>query len=190
MVKAFRNQRLHLLLNFPLWTSDMKGVQCSNSDSLCLLMFGCLFSLSLKCCLIIPIYDNRLLYRNNCTVTRRAESQSLLHALALSHACSFPLFWRFTRRVTATCWLANNVGCKTWWSRAREACQMVQKLMTEKRKRQIKNFLYWHRSEWGQDSTESWLDYGHYVVTTVPLLLQCRKQLSYIWKKLWHLYLS
>lgn len=47
-------------------------------------MFGCLFSLSLKCCLIVPIYDNRPLnvYRNNCTVTRRAESRSLLQSVA------------------------------------------------------------------------------------------------------------
>lgn len=52
----------------------MKGVSLSYNDSFRL------FSLSLKCCLTVSIYDNRPLsaYRNNSTVTRRAESWSLL----------------------------------------------------------------------------------------------------------------
>lgn len=114
----------------------------------CLLMFGCLFSLSLKCCLTVPIYDNRPLsvHRNNCTVTRRAESRSLLQPVAFYQALLLLLLWLFTRRrrVMATCRLveAGWCGLRGWWSRAREGCQMLQKLMTEKRKWQIHNFLY------------------------------------------------
>lgn len=144
----------------PLWTAHMKGVSFSITDSHRLLMFGCLFSLSLKCCLTVPIYDNRPLnvYRNNCTVTRRAESWSLRQPVAFSQAFFFSLslflLWLFTRRrrVTATCWLVNAGwrGMRGWWSRAREGCQMLQKLMTEKRKWQIHNFLYWHRSSGGK----------------------------------------
>lgn len=143
-------------------------------------MFGCLFSLSLKCCFTVPIYDNRPLnvYRNNGTVTRRAESQFLLQPVAFSQALLFDLLWLFTRRrrVMATCRLVDTGwrGLWVWWSRAREGCQMLQKLMTEKRKWQIHNFLYWHRSSGGK--TQLWcsrLDYGHHVVTPVALLPQC-----------------
>lgn len=117
-------------------------------------MFGCVFSLSLKSCLTVAIYDNRPLiaYRNNRTVTRRAESRSLL----------LPFFFFIFRPELGSPFLCLPThekkkkkegdrrpaagrarrGLRGWWSRAREACQMVQKLMTEKRKRQIKNFLY------------------------------------------------
>lgn len=65
----------------PLNNAHKKGsVPSAMTPSAC----GCLFSLSLKCCLTAPIYDNRPLIaeRNNCTITRRAESRSLLQSSA------------------------------------------------------------------------------------------------------------
>lgn len=145
----------------PLWAAHMKGVSFSCNDSLCLRMFGCLFSLSLKCCLIVPIYDNRPLnvYRNNCTVTRRAESRSLLQSVAFVFFPQAPPFLfnslqeeeeEEESRPPAPWLTLGWRGLWSWWSRAREGCQMLQKLMTEKRKWQIHNFLYWHRSSGGK----------------------------------------
>lgn len=96
----------------------MKGVSFRINDSLRLFMFGCLFSLSLKCCLSVPIYDNRPLnvYRNNCTVTRRAESRSLRQPVAFSQAFFFSFFNSLQEEEESrppADWLTlGGVGCK------------------------------------------------------------------------------
>lgn len=111
-----------------------------------LLIFGCLFSLSLKCCLTVPIYDNRPLieYRNICSVTIRAESCSLSQALSVQFLSFFSnsLQEEEESQPPADWLMLGRRGLRGRWSRAREGCQMLQKLMTEKRKWQIQNFLY------------------------------------------------
>lgn len=86
----FWNESLHLLLEFPFeWPTWKGSLSASEAPFDCSCLY--LFSLSLKCCLTVPIYDNRLLsvYRNNCTVTRRAESRSLRQPVAFSQAFFF-----------------------------------------------------------------------------------------------------
>lgn len=136
------------------WSSPLKSTHERVCFSSHLLLIGCLFSLSLKCCLTVPIYDNRPLieYRNICSVTIRAESCSLSQALHVQFLCFFSnsLQEDEESQPPADWLIPGGRGLRGRWSRAREGCQMRQKLMTEKRKWQIQNFLYWHRSSGGK----------------------------------------
>lgn len=176
-------QSLGLRLCVCCWSSPLNstlnGVSFSSSDSpFCLLMFGCLFSLSLKRCLTVPIYDNRPLtvYRNNCTVTRRAESRSLLQHVAFSQAFFFFFSTFFSDYLQEqesrppACWLT------TAWRGlhgGREQGRAVKCYRNSWLKRGNGRYI---TSSIDTDrvgarlncSSSGRLDYGHRVVTPVP----------------------
>lgn len=154
----------------------MKGVSFSCNDSLRLPVFGCLFSLSLKCCLTVPIYDNRL-----CTetiVTRRAESWSLLRSAAFS-LVFFSFFLTLYKKKKSHGHLLfglalGGVGCAAG---GRERGRTVKCYRNSWLKRG--NGRYRTSSidtDWvgaRLNGSSSRLDYGHRVVTPLKLLPQC-----------------
>lgn len=166
----------------PLWAAHMKGVSFSCNDSLCLHMFGCLFSLSLKCCLIVPIYDNRPLnvYRNNCTVTRRAESRSLLQSVAFVFFPQAPPFLfnslqeeeEEESRPPAP-WLT--LGWRGLWAGGREQGRAVKCYRNSWLKRgngrYITSSIDTDRVGARLNCSRCRLDYGHHAVTPVSLQL-------------------
>jgi len=134
-----------------------EGVSVHSNDSL---TCWCLGVYSHFLWSVVSLYPCMITAASLCTetiaVTRRAESWAVLQSVDcfLKPVCS--PFWLFTKRRRTrgptTCRLvdAGRRGMQVWWSRAREGCQVRQKLMTEKRKREIHNFLYWHRSSVGK----------------------------------------
>lgn len=152
----------------------MKGVSFSSNDSLCLLMFGCLFSLSLKCCLTVPIYDNRPLnvYRNNCTVTRRAESWSLLEPVFSLFSDSLQEEEEESRPPGD--WLTlGGVGCEAGGRERGRAVKCYRNSWLKRGNgRYITSSIDTDRVRARLNCISSRLNYGHSVVTPVPWLLQ------------------
>lgn len=96
----------------PLWTSCMKGVSFSSAHCL---MSVCLISLSLKC-FTVSIYENRPLnvHRDDCTLTRKAESWPLRRPAVFPKA--FLLFLcnslQEEKSRPPDNWLITGVGCE------------------------------------------------------------------------------
>lgn len=108
-------------------------------------------------------------------VTRRAESWSLLWSVASSQAFSQDSLQEEEESRPPAVWFSvGRRGLWGWWSRAREDCQMLQKLMTKRgngRYRTSSIDTDWVGARLNCSSCR--LDYGHHVVTPVKLLPQC-----------------
>ncbi len=144
-------------------------------------MFGCLFSLSLKCCLTVPIYDNRPLnvYRNNCTVTRRAESWSLLQPVAFFSSLFFlslsdSLQEEEESRPPADWLTLGGVGCEAGGRERGRAVKCYRNSWLKRGNGRYRtSSIDTDRVGARLNCSSSRLDYGHRVVTPVPLLPQC-----------------
>lgn len=149
-------------------------------------MFGCLFSLSLKCCLTASIYDNRPLtvYRNNRTVTRRAESLSLLQPY--SSFCFLVFSFFFTRKQESQPPVDPlTLGRAAWAVRlvveSRGGLSNVTETHDWKEEMADTRLPLLTQNEWGQDSANSSsLDC---VVTLQPLLLLMWRNNRRTWRK-------